>query len=369
MKTLVTLAIAAKVAVLLWVLTGQVALAASVGLATAAAIATDPRPVRAHIQRAVWATFITAILFLGWSGVNSIHRTVNLLLAGHLAIDWGVQTGVQLVERTVEPSFARLFVELGLVEPIAQAAWLGFVVIHGAVLCLYAALRLVGSGELPSVSFLPFSRPRLEGPEDFSQWRRLRAHFSSGGIRASLPQLVSAPVDASNAGPLLGLWMRISAAATELRGFSLGLLQGVVLGVAVFARTAVRASAETAVCVVLYVTWYLHAHPASDQSIAVQIGFGAIVHQALVYSRWQFIERLSEPFLVAVFGAKLTQLRVILGQGLAAMIRRIAAALVVVTGFLTGDSSAGATPMLPPAQQVEDEQGLNPSSPSSSEDC
>lgn len=270
-------------------------------------------------------------------------------------VDEFLQTGVQLVERTV--------------EPIAQAAWLGFVVIHGAVLCLYAALRLVGSGELPSVSFLPLSRPRLEGPEDFSQWRRLRAHFSSGGIRASLPQLVSAPVDASNAGPLLGLWMRISGAAAELRGFSLGLLQGVVLGVAVFARTAVRASAETAVCVVLYVTWYLHAHPASDQSIAVQIGFGAIVYQALVYSRWQFIERLSEPFLVAVFGAKLTQLRVILGQGLAAMIRRIAAALVVVTGFLTGDSSANATPMLPPAQQVEDEQGLKPSSPSNTEDC
>lgn len=343
--------LAAKVAILMVFLLGRWPFVSlSLGVLVGVAVVADPRPIQGHIQRAVWATAATTSLFLLWSLFDHLPegRAVNLLLAGHLALDAGVQTAIQLVERAAEPSVAWLFVRLGLGVPFVQALWLTIVLGHAVIMSGFAALQLIATGNAPSVVLLPMRVPRLDDPSAFTEVKQFlgkaqwsgSAFRSLSGFRALVGrswQVLTRDAEVgllTGEGPISVRWRRIPALVIVP-------LQGAILVAANLGSLAFRAVAETAVCVGLYAVWYIHAHQNSSQNIALQVGLLAIINQALVYSRWQVVVRFLEPLVVGLFGPVLTRVRTALGVVIASVIRGIASFAVAGAMFLTAQPKDG----------------------------
>jgi hypothetical protein len=355
--------IAAKVGILMAFLSGWPFVSFSLGLLVGVAVVADPRPIQGHIQRAVWATAATTSLFLLWSLFDRLGegKIVNLLLAGHLALDAGVQTAIQLVERAAEPSVAWLFVHLGLGAPFVQALWFAIVLGHAAVMSGFAALQLIATGNAPSVALLPMRVPRLDDPSAFIEVKKFleKAQWSGSAFRSLSGfrdllgrswQVLTQDAELgllSGEGPIPVRWRRIPALVIVP-------LQGAMLVAANLGSLAFRAVTETAVCVGLYAVWYIHAHHNSSQNIALQVGLLAIINQAFVYSRWQVVVRFLEPLVVGLFGPVLTRVRTALGVVIASSIRGIASFAVAGAMFLTAPPKEGMEEFTPPASSPDE---------------
>jgi len=231
-----------------------------------------------HVQRAFWATFITATIYYFVEPFFGLGSNVGTVLFVPLFLDFWVYSVLQFMERLAEPFLVWLATVTGVVWAFETFGW---VLVKPLGWLLTVIGRFFGT---------------LVSPKEF-EW----PPFPKMGKEADLERPIT-------------IWNEFR---THFR----------------------KALFETGVTFVLYWTLFGSSHHSTpDQALL----YWPILYQTVRYTATQFMARLLEPYFVRFVGPVLSPLREGIGAAIVPVVKGISAALIFLVHLLTANYQAEA---------------------------
>jgi len=348
----------------------------------------DPKPLRPKIQRAFFATVITAASY--WviqpaGGLKIASAVTGGVLWLYLIIDFSAQTAIQFIERIIEPSLGYWALEFKIFGPILNVTWVIIVCVGWLLAFILNLTRSIAN----NTPFLSPQAPQWERPGSqdiaFLEYAKL-ADLLRKQLEMSRPlEVVKENKDdkisnlfktkvASVFNQIIALIYRqvyvLITCWKVLWNFDNSMIaigQGFLKGVSSLGAQVSKATWETGICAIVYFFWYKSStvHPKE----VVEFGLYSVIQQGGYYTVRQFQNRVLEGYVVALLTpGLLIRVRKLMGAIFRNSLGFGTTALIKGSEFLTEEEVSNVQKqilLLPPAKDIgngteDDAQSTNP---------